>query len=66
MTTVGLRQQGSQAVGPGSSLRRAKYFSNFADICQKFHFNGSHGTVWVGQQGSESVGPGSSLSCQKL
>ena len=41
MTAVGLGQQGSQAVGPGS----AKYFHDFTDNCQKFHSNGSHGTV---------------------
>ena len=45
MTAVGLGQQGFQAVGPGSSLCRAKYFHDFADFCQKFHSNGSHGTV---------------------
>ena len=45
MTAVGLGQQGSQAVGPGSSLCRAKYLYDFTDICQKFHSNGSQGTV---------------------
>ena len=45
MTAVGLGQQGSQAVSPGSSLCRAKYFYAFTHICQKFHSNGSHGTV---------------------
>ena len=29
-------QQGSKAVGPGSSLCCAKYFYDFIDICQKF------------------------------
>ena len=38
MTAVGLGQQGSQAVGPGSSLCRAKYFFDFTDICQKFQW----------------------------
>ena len=33
MTAVGLGQQGSQAVGPGSSLCRAKYFYDFTDFC---------------------------------
>ena len=40
MTTVGLEQQGYEAVGPGSSLCRAKYFM----ISQTFvrNSNGSH------------------------
>ena len=42
MTAVELGQQGSQAVGPGSSLCRAKYFYNLAFVR---NFNGSHGTV---------------------
>ena len=41
----GLGQQGSQALGPGSSLSRAKWLIHFTDICQKLHSNGSHGTV---------------------
>ena len=45
MTAVGLGQQGSEATGPGSSFCRAKYFYDFTDIRQKFHSNGSHGTV---------------------
>ena len=45
MTAVGLEQKGSQAIGPGSSLCRAKYFYDFADVCHKFHSNGSYGTV---------------------
>ena len=43
MTAVWLGQQGSEAVGPGSSLCHAKYFYDFTDICQKF--NDSYGTV---------------------
>ena len=42
MTAVVLGQEGFQAVGPGSSLYRAKYLNDFTDICQKFHSNGSH------------------------
>ena len=38
MTEVGLGQQGSQAVGPGSSIRGAKYFHDFTDICQKLYW----------------------------
>ena len=48
MTAVGLGQQGSQAVGPGSSLCRAKYVYDFTDNFQKFHSfhsNGFHGTM---------------------
>ena len=45
MTAVALGQKGSQAVGPDSSLCRAKYLYDFADICQKFSFNGSHGPM---------------------
>ena len=45
MTAVWLGQQGYQAVGSGSSLCRANYFYDFAHFCQKFHSNGSHGTV---------------------
>ena len=45
MTAVGLGEQFSQAVGPGSNLCRAKYILDFTDICQKFYSNGSHGTV---------------------
>ena len=50
----------SQAEGPGSSLCYAPYFYDFTDICQKFHFNGSHGTMgrttgfWSGRFGFES------------
>ena len=40
-----LAQQGSQEVGSGSSLRCAKCLYEFTDIGQKFHSNGSHGTV---------------------
>ena len=29
-------QQGSEAVDPGSTLCRAKYFYEFTEICQKF------------------------------
>ena len=39
MTAVGLGQQGSQAtqaIGPGSSLCRAKYLYDVTNICQKF------------------------------
>ena len=36
MTAVGLRQQGSQAVDPGSSLFRAKNVYVFTGFCQKF------------------------------
>ena len=36
MTAVGLGQQGSQELGPRSSLCRAKYFFDFADFCQNF------------------------------
>ena len=66
MTAVGLRQQGSEAVGPRSNLCRIRYFHDFTDIYQKFHFNDSHGTVgrttwfWSGRSGFES------LSCQIL
>ena len=45
MTAVGLGQQGFQALGPGSSLSRAKELNDFTDICQKLHSNDSHGTV---------------------
>ena len=45
MTAVGLGQQGSEATGPGSSLSCAKCFYDVIDICQKFHSNGSHGTM---------------------
>ena len=31
-------QQGSEVVGPGSNLGRAKYFYDFTDICQKFQW----------------------------
>ena len=34
MTAVGLGQLGAQAVGPDSSLCRAKYFYDFTDIFQ--------------------------------
>ena len=60
----GVRTKVSRALGPGSSLCRAKYFYDFTDICQIFHSNGSHGTVgrttgfWSGRSGFES------LSCQ--
>ena len=57
---MGLGPQGSEAVNPGSSPCRAKHFYDFADFCQKFHSNGSHGTVGR-QHGSEAVGPGSSF-----
>ena len=66
MTAVGLRQQGSEAVGPRSNLCRIRYFHYFTGSYQKFHFNGSHGTVgrttwfWSGCSGFES------LSCQIL
>ena len=36
MTAVVLGQQGSQAVGPGSSLCPAKKIYEFNDFCQKF------------------------------
>ena len=36
MTAVGLGQQGSEAVGPGLSLCRAKNFYDFTDFCQRF------------------------------
>ena len=41
---MGLRQQGSQAVVPGSSLCRAESFHNFIDICSEFHSNAPYGT----------------------
>ena len=34
MTAVGLGQQGSEAVGPGSSLCRANYFYDITEFCQ--------------------------------
>ena len=61
MTAVGLGQHGSPAEGPGPSLCRAKYFHDFTGICQKFHSNGSHGTVcrttrfWASRSGFESL-----------
>ena len=42
MTAVGLGQQGSQAVGPGSSHCPAKYFYDFTDICEKFQWIPCH------------------------
>ena len=60
MTSPGLGQQGSKAVGPGSNLCRVRYFYDFTDICRKFHSNGSHGTMgrttgfWSGRFGFES------------
>ena len=45
MTAVGLGQQNSEAVAPGSNLCRVRYFYDFIEICQKFCLNGSHGTV---------------------
>ena len=50
-------QHGSEAVGPGWSLCRAKYFYDFTDIRRKFQW--SHGTVgrttgfWSGSYGFE-------------
>ena len=38
MTAVGFEQQGSEAIGPGSSLCRVRYFYDFTDNC-------SHGTM---------------------
>ena len=58
MTAVGLGQQGSEAMGPGSNLCRVRYLLDFTDICRKFHFNGFHGTG-VEQQDFEAVGTGS-------
>ena len=61
MTAVGLGQQSFQAVGPGSSLCRAKYLYDFADFCQKFHSNGSHCSVGK-TTGIEAVVTGSNSS----
>ena len=36
MSAVGLGQQGSEAVGPGSNLYRVKYFNDFTEISQNF------------------------------
>ena len=61
MTAVGLGQHGSPAECQGPSLCRAKYFYDFTGICQKFHSNGSNGTVgrttgfWDGRSGFESL-----------
>ena len=43
MTTVGLRQQGSEALGPGSNLCRVNYF--YDSLAFVRNSNGSHGTV---------------------
>ena len=36
LTAVVSGQHGSEAIGPGSSLCRAKFFNDFTEICQKF------------------------------
>ena len=43
MTAVGLGQQGSHAIGPGSSLCRAKYL--LISLTFVRNSNGFHGTV---------------------
>ena len=60
---MGLGQQGSEALGPGSNLRRVRYFlislwhlSEFAIVPM---------AQWVGQQTSEAVGPGS-IPCRVI
>ena len=53
MTALGLGQQSSQAVGPGSSLCRAKYLYDFTEIYQTPMVPMAQ---WVGQQGFEAVG----------
>ena len=60
MIAVGSRQQVSQAVGPGSSLCRAKYFMISLTFV-KNSFPMVPMAQCVGQQGSEAVGPGWSL-----
>ena len=60
MTTVGLGKNFS-STRSSSSLYRTKYLYDFTEIRQKFHSNGSHGTVGR-QQGSEAVGTGSNPS----
>ena len=42
MTAVGLGQQGSEAVGPVSSLCRVKHFHDLIDIYQNFQWFPKH------------------------
>ena len=60
MTAMGLGQQCSQAVGPGSSLCRAKYFNDFTWHWSEISMVPM--AQWVGQQGFEAVGTGSEPS----
>ena len=57
-------QHGSEALGPVSSLCRAKHFSDFTDLCEKFQM--APMVQWVGQQGFGAVGMGSNPSLYLL
>ena len=56
----GLGQHEFQALGPGSSVCRAKYYYDFAGFRQNFHSCGSHGNLgrttgfWGGRSELES------------